>query len=144
MFSPALSKYNDLYQFSHTVIAWHDAENDTLNLQGDAGPITSLAYSGGSLDTIFPLTVGAFADSTYVLNGRVDELALYRRLLTADERAWLHNSGQGRAYSDLPTPTTEPCVRPFGFAQGMFSPHTAPEYTGCCTQRVCYHQHHSY
>jgi len=29
------------------------------------------------------------ADTASVLNGRVDELVLYKRLLTAGERAWL-------------------------------------------------------
>ncbi|PWH13850.1 MAG: hypothetical protein DDG60_09040, partial [Anaerolineae bacterium] len=94
----------------HTVIAWHDAENDTLNLQIDNGTVFSAPYSGGASDTAFPLTVGAFADNTYVLNGRVDELALYKRLLTASERAWLHNSGQGRAYTDIPAPQLPPDV----------------------------------
>jgi hypothetical protein len=46
------------------------------------------------------LAAGAFADNTCVLNGRVDELALYKRLLIAGERAWLsRNNGQGRAYN---------------------------------------------
>ncbi len=36
-----------------------------------------------------------------------------------------------------PAPTTEPCVRPFGFAQGMFSPHTAPEYFDNVTLDKC-------
>lgn len=94
----------------HTVIAWHDAENDTLNLQIDNGTVFSAPYSGGASNTTYPLTVGAFADNTYVLNGRVDELALYKRLLTADERAWLHNNGQGRAYTDLPAPQLPPDV----------------------------------
>jgi hypothetical protein len=57
------------------------------------------------------LAVGAFADNTYVLNGRVDELALYKRLLTAGERAWLsRNNGQGRAYADIPAPQLPPGV----------------------------------
>jgi len=51
------------------------------------------------------LALGAFADTAYVLNRRVDELALYKRLLTAGERAWLsRNNGQGRAYTDIPAP----------------------------------------
>ena len=55
--------------------------------------------------------VGVFADTAYVLNGRVDELALYKRLLTAEERAWLsRNSGQGRAYDDIPAPQLPPDV----------------------------------
>jgi len=44
---------------------------------GQETPGRSLANSGGASSTTFPLTVGAFADTASVLNGRVDELALY-------------------------------------------------------------------
>ncbi len=40
----------------------------------------------------------------------MDELALYQRLLTAGERAWLHNNGQGRAYASIPAPQLPPNV----------------------------------
>ena len=40
-------------------------------------------------------------NSSYGFNGRVDEVSLYKRLLTADERTWMHNSGNGRAYSEV-------------------------------------------
>lgn len=47
------------------------------------------------------MSVGAFADGTYLLNGRIDELALYKRVLTAAERTWLYNSSKGRSYANL-------------------------------------------
>lgn len=52
----------------------------------------------------------------------VDEFALWTRALTADERAWLYNSGAGRSYSEVegglppatftPTPTNTPTPTP--------------------------------
>jgi len=43
------------------------------------------------------------------LNGEIDLVAYWSRMLTSDERTWLYNSGSGRQYSDLPggvvTPT---------------------------------------
>ncbi len=69
-----------------------------VSWQGDAGTWPCKNSSGAN-------------DSTYVLNGRVDELALYKRLLTASERAWLsRNNGQGRAYTDIPAPQLPPDV----------------------------------
>ncbi len=85
----------------HQVVAWHDATADTLNIQVDNGAVTSVSYSNGAKDTTFALSVGGFADGTYVLNGRVDELAFYKRVLTSGERSWLYNNGLGRSYYDL-------------------------------------------
>ncbi len=57
----------------------------------------------------------AFADSTCILNGRVDELALYKRLLTAGERDWLHHNGQGRACTGIT------CLSPSGGAAPLYT-----------------------
>ena len=37
----------------------------------------------------------------YVFNGQIDEVALYKRYLNADERTWLFNSGNSRSYSEV-------------------------------------------
>jgi RHS repeat-associated protein len=91
----------------HTVFAWHDAVNNTINIQIDNGTVNSLSYSGGAMDTTYPLTIGAHIDSGYVFNGRVDEVSLYKRILPAAERTWLYNAGTGRAYSEL---TSSPVI----------------------------------
>ncbi len=75
--------------------AWHDAAANVLNIQFDNGKVTSVSYSAGVMDTTRPLSVGAFADGTYLFDGRIDELALYKRVLTSTERTWLYNNGQG-------------------------------------------------
>lgn len=59
-----------------------------------------------AIDSTYPLSIGGHANSTYVFNGRVDEVALYKRILSVDERAWLYNSTAGRAYSELTTSST--------------------------------------
>jgi hypothetical protein len=38
-------------------------------------------------------------------DGRLDEVAIYKRVLTDGERAWLHNSGAGKTYADLASST---------------------------------------
>ncbi|MBI3175222.1 MAG: hypothetical protein HYZ25_15965 [Chloroflexi bacterium] len=85
----------------HTVAAWHDSVNNTINIQVDNGTPVSASYSGGAMDTTYPLTIGAHVGQSYVFNGRVDEVALYKRVLNTNERTWLYNSGNGRTYAEL-------------------------------------------
>ncbi len=42
--------------------------------------------------------IGAFVGN--YLDGTLDEVAVWDRLLTSDERTWLYNSGSGRLYDD--------------------------------------------
>ncbi|MBN2115754.1 MAG: hypothetical protein JW730_04245 [Anaerolineales bacterium] len=87
----------------HTVIAWHDSVNDTLNIQVNDGTVNTVSYSGGAADTDYPLVLGAAADGTYTLDGRLDEVALYKRVLTAAERTWLYDGGSSRTYAEVST-----------------------------------------
>jgi RHS repeat-associated protein len=85
----------------HSVIAWHDAAHDTLNIQVDNGTVNTVPFATGTTDSTNPVSIGAYPNGTYGLDGRVDEVSLYKRVLTADERAWLYNNGTGRKYADL-------------------------------------------
>jgi uncharacterized repeat protein (TIGR01451 family) len=85
----------------YTIVAWHDAANNTLNIQVNNGTVNSASYSGGAMDTTYPLSIGAHSDGSYGLDGRIDEVALYKRVLTSDQRSWLYNNGMGRSYTDL-------------------------------------------
>jgi RHS repeat-associated protein len=85
----------------HHVIAWHDSASNTINIQVDNGAVKSAPYSIGPTDTTYPFTMGAYSNGATGLDGRVDEAAIYKRILTSSERAWLYNSGAGRAYSEL-------------------------------------------
>ncbi len=83
------------------VVGWHDAAADTVNIQINDGTVDSTATAGvAPSDHDSPFHVGAYRTADYH-NGRIDEVAFWKRVLTADERAWLYNSSNGRTYEDL-------------------------------------------
>jgi hypothetical protein len=65
----------------YTVIAWHDSVANTLNIQVNNGSVASVSYSAGSMDSTYPLSIGAHRDGATGLDGRIDEFALYKRVL---------------------------------------------------------------
>jgi len=82
------------------VVVWHDSVNDTMNVQINGGAIDSTSRSGGSFDSTHeftmgnePTTHGGFHD------GRIDEVGIWKRVLTAEERSLLYNSGRGNSYT---------------------------------------------
>jgi RHS repeat-associated protein len=56
---------------------------------------------GNAIVTTYPLTIGAHVGGSYGFNGLVDEVALYKRYLNADERSWLFNAGNSRSYAEV-------------------------------------------
>lgn len=87
------------------VVAWHDATADTINIQVNNGSVASVANANGiKTGSTVPLYLGAVKDGagvTYPHDGLIDEAAFWKRVLTADERTWLYNSGNGRTYEEL-------------------------------------------
>jgi hypothetical protein len=69
----------------HTVIAWHDSVENTINIQVDNGTVQSKTFTSGTMNTTSPLTMGALLDGTYGLNGYLDEVAIYQRVLSGPE-----------------------------------------------------------
>lgn len=79
------------------VCAWHDSVNDTLNIQINNGDVDSQAYSSGVNDGTSEFQLGARGGANH-LNGLLDEFNFWKRVLTADEKTELYNSGSGLAY----------------------------------------------
>ncbi|MDL1910700.1 hypothetical protein FBQ81_08395, partial [Chloroflexi bacterium CFX6] len=96
------------------VCAWHDAAANKIRIQVDNGVVSSLDYSSGIYDSAADITIGVgfMVSSTVYSNMRADEVVFYKRILSANERAWLYNSGQGRSYADLslPLPPSNPTL----------------------------------
>jgi RHS repeat-associated protein len=90
----------------YTVVAWYNSGNDTINIQVNNGTVSSVTYAGGAPDTAYPLVFGVSTGGTMPLAGRIDEVALYKRVLATDERAWFRNSGAGRVYTELASTET--------------------------------------
>lgn len=88
----------------YCIICWHDATANTVNIQVNNGAVDSVA-SGGALqaagNSIFQLGKREFVANQDPLDGRLDEVPFWKRILTADERTALYNGGNGIGHSDL-------------------------------------------
>lgn len=91
--SPALSTW-------HLVVAWHDAANDTINIQVDDGAVNSVAHALGVFAGNAQFRIGAvqFGGGSHFWDGRIDAAHIWKRVLTAAERTELYNAGNGREY----------------------------------------------
>lgn len=89
---------------------YHDAENDEVGWALDGSAFTTQAFSGGLFGSLSPTTefaVGKYSNSnTAQWNGDVDEMVIYNRIPSSEERAALYNSGNGTAFPDPYDSTT--------------------------------------
>ncbi len=81
------------------IIAWHDSVANTINIQVNDGTTDSVAYSVGVFQSEAIFSIGSDQDSNgnprFFLNGIVDEVAAWERVLTTDEKTCLYNGGSG-------------------------------------------------
>jgi hypothetical protein len=83
------------------VVAWHDATANTINIQLNNGTADNQSHSAGVYDGIAAFHLGGEPTNNYLLDGVLDEVGFWKRVLTADERTALYNSGNGLGYDDL-------------------------------------------
>ena len=82
------------------VVAWHDADADTINIQVDDGTADSTAHSTGvNNPSGIKFTVGGIHNAGNY-HGRIDEVGVWNRVLTSAERTELYNSGTGEDPTD--------------------------------------------
>jgi hypothetical protein len=97
VFDPALATWFFL-------VAWHNAAADTLNLQINDGTPNSHTTNGAVPQTSnAPFYVGARAYFGFedFFDGLIDQVMVWKRVLTSDERTALYNGGNGVSYADL-------------------------------------------
>jgi len=85
------------------VVAWHDSVNNQVGIEvNNSSPVTE-AHTAGCFDSDSSFMIGASSKGTpdQFLDGLADEAFVFDKVLSADEREWLYNSGSGRAYADL-------------------------------------------
>jgi hypothetical protein len=85
------------------IVCWHDATANTVNIQVNNGTVNSVSYSFGIVDTTAPFHIGANAEngSNHHWDGLIDQVGFWKRVLTADERTELYNSGNGLSYAAM-------------------------------------------
>ena len=87
----------------YLVIGWHVASENKSYLQvNNATPVSFTDTVGGGA-THYNARFGRRIVEDVAgsgINGILDEMFMYRRALSADERSWLYNDGAGRTYTD--------------------------------------------
>ncbi len=90
------------------IVAWHDGENDTINIQINDGTVDTLSSVVGGIQTAntsvktgIGTRDGGGAAGNNNFNGSIDQTAIWCRVLTSAERTALYNSGAGLAYSQF-------------------------------------------
>ncbi len=84
----------------HFVVIWHDSTGNTVNIQIDNGTavsdatITPFGVFDGSQD----FRLGNYADLANPLSGRLSRWGVWHKILSADEKTTLYNSGDGIDY----------------------------------------------
>ncbi len=82
------------------VVAWHDPDADTINVQVNDSTPVSAAFASAVQSSSGDFVIGrdnSFGGSEY-FNGLADSISLWGRVLTADERDALYNGGDGLNY----------------------------------------------
>lgn len=81
------------------VVAWHDSVNNVIGISINAGTENTTAKTDGVNDGTASFVVGSSPSQSFYWDGLIDQVAIWRRVLTSDERTSLYNSGDGLAYS---------------------------------------------
>lgn len=76
----------------------HDPTGDVIAGEVNRGTRVTAALAGGSFIGNSALAIGGDTGGAVELKGHMDEVAIWRRLLTTPEKDRLYNSGNGMAY----------------------------------------------
>jgi hypothetical protein len=82
----------------YLIHAWHDAANNVVGIVVDAGTPVTASYSGGLSQSVQDFNLGRYAGGSSYVDGVLDEVAVWKRVLTSDDRTALYNGGSGLAY----------------------------------------------
>jgi hypothetical protein len=80
----------------HLLVFWYDPSDGKLRTQTDGAAVVVGTTVGTMNNSDYPVMLGRH--SAVFSSGQFDEVAIWSRVLTADERAELYNAGQGRFY----------------------------------------------
>lgn len=94
------------------IACWHDSVANEIGIQVDDGTADTTSHSGGTLDGGEAFRVGAFEPSGgHFFDGLIDEVGLWKRVLSGTEKTQLYNGGSGLAYESFGGGTAVPVFR---------------------------------
>ncbi len=94
------------------LVAWHDATTNTLNIQINNGPVDETPHSSGANSGTGALYLGGSRNGWY-LDGRIDGVGFWKRVLSPAERSRLYNGGKGLDYPFDSHPTLRQSLKAY-------------------------------
>jgi len=82
------------------LVAWYDSVANKAYFQINNGTPMEGSHAGGIFDGPTDFKIGSWATGNY-LDGRVDNVGLWKRTLTSTERSRIYNSGIALSYQEL-------------------------------------------
>lgn len=90
--SPAIQTWTHIFFY-------HDTDTDVIGISVNNGAANTVFHSAGVFDGGSVFGVGSRQpNAANFWNGGIDELALWKRLLTTEEKAAVYNAGAGKFY----------------------------------------------
>jgi len=77
------------------IFAAHDSVNNLIKISVNNGTVQTTAYSTGVIDSASDFRIGANLSGFYV-DGAIDEVGLWKKVLSAAEITELYNAGAGK------------------------------------------------
>jgi len=77
---------------------WHDATANVIGINVDDGTALTAAHTTGCQDGTNNFLIGAIHGGGDYMDGLVDEVGIWNKVLTSGEITDLYNSGSGLAY----------------------------------------------
>jgi len=111
------------------IVVWYDIAANQLGLQLNNGTADTVSYSSGVVDNADPFMIGTdyYGGTGSLWNGRIDEVGIWKRILTSAEIATVYNGGAGCDYpftacEATHTPTVTNTFTPTSTATATFTP----------------------
>ena len=84
------------------VLAWYNGDDNTINISVNNTAPVSAAGPTAIFSSAAPYEIGnSFIGSNTPLVGKAQGVGYWNRVLTSDERTFLYNSGDGRAFNEF-------------------------------------------
>ncbi len=80
----------------YLIIAWYDSVNDLLGISINDGTPDTQGSSSGTQDGAAAFNIGRLGNGFAYFNGRIDEVAFWKKVLTSGERTEYYNAGAGK------------------------------------------------
>jgi hypothetical protein len=86
----------------HVILTYDSVDKKTrIYLDNGSASVAASPLTNGPKNAAAAFRLGTWADNSFPMEGWIDEVGFWKKVLTASERTWLYNSGAGRSYANI-------------------------------------------